>query len=99
MRSDGTFDLDDAMPDLADEGGDENVGNTKNGAGDAKKRLLRKLAAAIRELPTRQRRLEADRARQEEERLKAEEAEKAAAASSATVGASGNRKKKGKKKK
>ena len=100
MKSDGAFDLDDAIPEMGDD--DDDNANEENNKGKGKKQLLRILAGIIRDLPNRQKRLEEKAKTLEEEKLKAAKAEKEAAAKTKTGGSSGGgsgKKKKGKKKK
>ncbi|KAL9180246.1 hypothetical protein ACHAXT_008216 [Thalassiosira profunda] len=98
MKSDGAFDLDDAMPEM---GGDNDGKENEQGEGRGKKQLLRQLASIIRGLPSRQKRLEEKNKLLEEEKAKAAKAEKEAAKTKTGGGGGGggNRKKKGKKKK
>ena len=91
IRLDGTFDLDDAIPETGV--GDECVKEEKNKDGTAKKRLLRQLARVMRELPNRQKRLDEMKKKDDEEKIKMAVAQKVAAS-----GVAGNKKKKGKKK-
>jgi hypothetical protein len=91
--------MDDAVPEMVDDGSDDDQNNEK-GRGRGKKQLLRKLALVISGLPSRQKRLEGKSKLLEEEKLKAAKEEKVGTKSGiATIGAGGNRKKKGKKKK
>jgi signal recognition particle subunit SRP19 len=99
MSPDEAYDMDDAVPEMVDDGSDDDQNNEK-GRGRGKKQLLRKLALVISTLPSRQKRLEAKSKLLEEEKLKVAKEEKVGTKSgTATTGAGGNRKKKGKKKK
>ena len=95
VSPDGAYDMDDAVPEMVDDGSDDGQNNEK-GRGRGKKQLLRKLALVISGLPSRQKRLEGKSKLLEEEKLKAAKEEKVGT-KSGTAG--GNRKKKGKKKK
>lgn len=98
MRSDGTFDLDDGIPEMGNE--EEDVQNKENVNGEAnakKKKMLRKLAGIIEELPNRQKRLIEMNNKAQAEKMKSVESEKLAVG--VPSGGGGNRKKKGKKKK
>lgn len=99
MKSDGAFDLDDAIPEMGDVDAKEN--NNENECGGGKKQLLRKIAKIIPDLPNRHKRLEEKNKMLEEEKAKAAKAEKEATKtkSGGSGGGGGNRKKKGKKKK
>jgi len=95
MHGDGSFDLDDDIPEMGDEENDKQQENNQQTCG-AKKRLLLQLALRIRELPNRLKRLE------EAEKMSKEEEQKSVVEKTKPVGMSGgtsNRKKKGGKKK
>ncbi|KAL7451835.1 hypothetical protein ACHAXS_000259 [Conticribra weissflogii] len=93
MRPDGTFDLDDEIPDM---GAAKDVFD--NGKSTAKKKLMRKLAVIIRDLPNRKKRLIELKAREEAEKLKSVESGNLTSGGTSNE-QGGNRKKKGKKKK
>jgi len=92
------FGLGDDVPEMGDSGESQQDENGK-GEGKGKKQLLRQLAQIIRDLPSRQKRLEEKAKTLEEEKLKAIKAEKVATKTGGSGGGGGNRKKKGKKKK
>ncbi len=94
MRPDGTFDLDDEIPDM---GAAKDVFD--NGESTAKKKkLMRKLAVIIRDLPNRKKRLIESKAREEAEKLKSVESGNLTSGGTSNE-QGGNRKKKGKKRK
>eukprot|EP00569_Conticribra_weissflogii_P007369 CAMPEP_0171336324 /NCGR_PEP_ID=MMETSP0878-20121228/5962_1 /TAXON_ID=67004 /ORGANISM="Thalassiosira weissflogii, Strain CCMP1336" /LENGTH=224 /DNA_ID=CAMNT_0011837773 /DNA_START=230 /DNA_END=904 /DNA_ORIENTATION=- len=94
MRPDGTFDLEDDVPDMG--AGQEGIDNGETTA--KKKKLMRKLAVIIRDLPNRKKRLIELKAREDAEKLKSVESGNATSGGTSN-GQGGNRKKKGKKKK
>eukprot|EP00585_Thalassiosira_rotula_P007433 CAMPEP_0196139568 /NCGR_PEP_ID=MMETSP0910-20130528/6802_1 /TAXON_ID=49265 /ORGANISM="Thalassiosira rotula, Strain GSO102" /LENGTH=242 /DNA_ID=CAMNT_0041400309 /DNA_START=157 /DNA_END=885 /DNA_ORIENTATION=- len=98
MNPDGAFDLGEDIPDMDNIENYQNKEN-KKGGGTGKKQLLRQLAQIVRDLPSRQKRLEEKIKMLEEEKLKAAKAEKVATKTGGSSGGGGNRKKKGKKKK
>lgn len=99
VETDGAFDSGDDIPEMEDSE-NRQVEENNNGNLKGKKQLLRLLAKIIRNLPSRQKRLEEKVKLLEEEKLKAAKAEKLLATKTGgSSGGSGNRKKKGKKKK
>merc|ERR1712086_238350 len=100
-KADEAFDLDDDIPQMADNGDPEVNKENKKEGGKGKKQLLRQLAHIIRSLPNRRKRCEEKIKKLEEEKLKMIKAEKEKVAPKAggSSGGGGNRKKKGKKKK
>lgn len=98
VKTDGTFDSADDIPEMEDSE-HQPVEENNISVGKGKKQLLRLLAKIIRDLPSRQKRLEEKVKLLEEEKLKAAKAEKAATKTVGLSSGGGNRKKKGKKKK
>lgn len=101
MSPSGGYDMDDAIPEMGDDGehdNNQNIEGRKNGRG--KKQLLRQMAKVMSGLPNRQNRLREKMKLREEEKLKAAKADHVATSTGGeSSGVCGNRKKKGKKKK